>query len=86
METVKQRQLKAYHGNCHCGANRFEVQIPETVESAVIACGCSLCSKQGYLWASYPTTGSYRITRGDSANTLTTYESASLVHQVGCNV
>ena len=34
-------------GGCHCGAVRFEVQTPDTIE--VEDCNCSMCSRTGYL-------------------------------------
>ena len=40
---------KTYHGNCHCGAHRFHIELPE-LEIAGI-CDCGICEKKGYLWA-----------------------------------
>lgn len=34
-------------GGCHCGAVRFEIETPETVE--VLDCNCSMCAKTGFL-------------------------------------
>ena len=34
-------------GGCHCGAVRFEVDLPRAVE--VHACNCSMCDKVGFL-------------------------------------
>jgi len=67
-----------YNGNCHCGANRFEVELPEIATSS--SCKCSLCFKKGYLWVT-PEEGSLRFTRGDDG-TLTKYASAALEHWV----
>ena len=39
-------------GGCHCGAVRFEVDLPEVVE--VHACNCSMCDKVGFLHAIVP--------------------------------
>lgn len=36
-----------YSGGCHCGAVRFDVEAPETVE--VEECNCSVCAKSGFL-------------------------------------
>ncbi|WP_343861706.1 GFA family protein [Aliiglaciecola litoralis] len=36
-----------YHGGCHCGAVKFEVQCGEEIE--VEDCNCSVCSKFGFL-------------------------------------
>jgi hypothetical protein len=40
---------KTYHGNCHCGAYRFHLDLPE-LESG-LTCNCSICEKKGYVWA-----------------------------------
>lgn len=34
-------------GGCHCGAVRFEADVPDEVE--LLACNCSICRKTGYL-------------------------------------
>lgn len=34
-------------GGCHCGAVRFEIDVPEAVE--VLGCNCSMCAKTGFL-------------------------------------
>lgn len=41
METVTHR------GKCHCGAVRFEVQAPATLD--VTSCTCSICAATGFL-------------------------------------
>ncbi|KAK2590582.1 hypothetical protein QQS21_011728 [Conoideocrella luteorostrata] len=68
--------LTHYHGYCHCGAFRFDLNVPEITQAT--ACDCSLCQKKGYLWI-VPAEDSYRITRDDGL--LATYESASLRHK-----
>lgn len=67
-----------YHGNCHCGENRFEVRLP--VIATATSCNCSLCRKSGYLWA-FPDVASINYTRGD-AETLGTFETETLIHKV----
>ena len=39
-------------GGCHCGAVRFEVDLPAVIE--VHACNCSMCDKVGFLHAIVP--------------------------------
>ena len=34
-------------GGCHCGAVRFEIEVPPQVE--VLDCNCSMCAKTGFL-------------------------------------
>ncbi|KAM0795539.1 hypothetical protein BDR22DRAFT_796515, partial [Usnea florida] len=41
--------FETHHGNCHCGAFKFSVRLPELKQ--VFACNCSICSKKGYFWA-----------------------------------
>ena len=36
-----------YQGSCHCGAVRFEIEAPKTLE--VEDCNCSICTKAGFL-------------------------------------
>lgn len=38
--------LQTYHGSCHCGAVRFEV---ETMIDRVTVCNCSVCTKKGIV-------------------------------------
>jgi hypothetical protein len=33
-------------GSCHCGAVRFEAEVPEAVE--ILDCNCSICAKTGF--------------------------------------
>lgn len=57
-----------YRGSCHCGAIRFEVEAPETVE--VENCNCSICTKSGFLHLIVPLSR-FRLLAG--ADRLTTY-------------
>ena len=43
-----------YEGSCHCGAVRFQVAAPESLE--VERCNCSICRKSGYLHLIVPPT------------------------------
>lgn len=38
---------KTVTGGCHCGAVRFEIDVPAKVE--VLDCNCSMCAKTGFL-------------------------------------
>jgi hypothetical protein len=38
--------LVTHRGGCHCGAVRFEVDAPATIEA--FDCNCSMCSMSGY--------------------------------------
>ncbi|KUI71835.1 Centromere protein V [Cytospora mali] len=69
--------LVSYRGNCHCGKNRFEVNLTE-IKSA-ISCNCSLCHKSGYLWA-FPEPGDVKYTNG-GVETLAGFETEALSHE-----
>lgn len=38
--------MTTYHGGCHCGAVRYQVELEL---GTVTACNCSICSKTGTL-------------------------------------
>lgn len=53
---------KLYQGNCHCGQIRFELDLHQPLRH-VFTCGCSMCSKKGYLWI-FPAESQFRIIKG----------------------
>ena len=55
-------------GGCHCGAVRFEAQVPAEVE--VLDCNCSICAKTGFRHLIVPH-GDFRLLGG--AEELTSY-------------
>ncbi len=57
-----------YLGSCHCGAVRFQVEAPGTLE--VEQCNCSICTKSGYLHLIVPLS---RFTLLSGECSLTTY-------------
>lgn len=76
-ETIVMDSNTTYHGNCHCGAYRFEVALPKITE--VIACDCSLCAKKGHLWV-IPSPNDFKVTRDDGE--LVEYRSGVLHSKV----
>jgi len=58
-----------YHGGCHCGAVRFEVEAPETLE--VKDCNCSICRMTGFLHLIVDQ-AQFKLLRGEDA--ITTYQ------------
>jgi len=46
-------KLTPYHANCHCGAVTYTVHLPSLMEHKVVACNCSICHANGYLFV-YP--------------------------------
>ncbi len=57
-----------YHGSCHCGAVKFEIEAPKAVE--VEDCNCSICAKSGFLHLILPL-NQFKLLQGKDM--LTTY-------------
>jgi hypothetical protein len=55
-------------GGCHCGAVRFEADVPHEVE--VLDCNCSICSATGFKHITVPHER-FRLLSGEQA--LTSY-------------
>jgi hypothetical protein len=79
---MSETKFKNYKGNCHCGAFRFEVNLPEI--DAVTACNCSICSKKGYLLV-LPAAGQLKIISGDDILTRYEFAANTITHKVGIN-
>ncbi len=60
--------MKVHQGGCHCGAIRFEVDVPE--HPVVQECNCSICSRAGFLHLIVPASR-FRLLSGQEI--LTTY-------------
>ncbi len=58
--------MKTYHGGCHCGAVKFEV---DAELSEVTRCTCSMCSKKGGLFCYVPP-DQFRLLQGEDDLTL----------------
>ncbi|KAK5991170.1 hypothetical protein PT974_09448 [Cladobotryum mycophilum] len=37
-----------YSGNCHCGAVKFTLTLPDIRRGTIMRCNCSICTKKGY--------------------------------------
>jgi hypothetical protein len=72
-------ELKTYYGNCHCGAFKFNIKVPEI--TSLMDCNCSICSRKGYQWV-FPGAGCFTIEKGEG--TLKDYEfgSKKMEHKV----
>lgn len=46
-EKPNTEKLREYSGNCHCGAVKFRLKIPELKD--VYRCSCSHCTREGHL-------------------------------------
>ncbi|KAF8182130.1 Mss4-like protein [Mycena galopus ATCC 62051] len=64
--------LVEYRGNCHCGAFKFKLKVPELKQA--LKCTCSICSKNGYLWTyPWPERDNFTVVEGDENTTLRSY-------------
>lgn len=66
------------NGRCHCGAVRFEVDLPDGFPN-LRRCNCSLCSRKGAIMASVPL-ADLRVTQGEDALRLYTWNSHTAKH------
>ena len=72
--------LKIYKGNCHCGAFKFSIQIPEL--TSVTECNCSICFKKSYKWI-YPLPENFTIEKGSLASlSCYTFGKGEMEHMV----
>lgn len=55
-------ETKIYTGNCHCGAFKFHVTLPELKDAPT--CNCSICFRKGYMFAE-PKPGPFIVERGE---------------------
>jgi hypothetical protein len=69
--------MNAHAGGCHCGAVRFEAQLPARVEAQ--ACNCSMCEKLGFIHIIVPQSR-FRITSGEDAITTYTFNTGVAKH------
>jgi hypothetical protein len=64
-------------GGCHCGAVRFEVRLPDTVEAQ--DCNCSICTMTGFRHVIVPESR-FRILTGSDALTTYTFNTGAALH------
>ncbi len=69
-------------GGCHCGAVRFEAQLPDLVEAQT--CTCSICSMTGFVHVIVPVSR-FRLLQGQDK--LATYTfNTGVAHHLFCSV
>lgn len=68
--------MKVYHGSCHCGRVRFEI---ETDMQAVSQCNCSICRKKGTI-NHRVRPEHFRLLSGEEALTLYQFNTMTAKH------
>ncbi len=58
--------MRTYHGSCHCGAVKFEV---DAEISQLDRCNCSICTKKGGVFIRVPR-DRFRLLQGKDDLTL----------------
>jgi Uncharacterized conserved protein len=74
--------LSPHQGGCHCGAVRFEVDLPPRIE--VEDCNCSVCLKSQNAHIIVPASR-FRLLRGDDVLTTYTFNTGKAQHKF-CSV
>jgi hypothetical protein len=64
LTTFPKTELHWRAGGCHCGAVRFEAQLPDAVEAQ--SCNCSICEMTGFVHVIVPESR-FRLTQGGDA-------------------
>ncbi len=70
--------MMIYHGGCHCGAVKFEVEAPETLHCE--DCNCSICAKSGYLHLIVPKS-KFKLVSGEDSITTYTFGTGVAQHK-----
>ena len=66
-----------HSGGCHCGAVRFEVDLPDAFE--VEDCNCSVCARSGNVHVIVPSIH-FRLLRGADVMTEYTFNTGAAKH------
>ncbi len=64
-------------GGCHCGAIRFEVDVPSN--PVCQECNCSICSMSGHIHLIVPASA-FRLLQGESSLVLYQFNSKTAKH------
>ena len=70
-------EMVTHTGGCHCGAVRFEVLAPKTLQ--VSECNCSICSRTGYLHLIVPAER-FRLVSGTDVLKTYTFNTETAKH------
>ena len=69
---------RIHKASCHCGAVRFEVDLPSGLQE-LRRCNCSMCRRRGSIAGSVPLDG-LRITGGEEKLTLYRFNTMTAEH------
>lgn len=69
--------MTTHSGGCHCGAVKFEVEAPASIEAA--QCNCSICSMTGFLHL-FVARKNFRLLKGDDAISTYTFNTGTAQH------
>ena len=64
-------------GGCHCGAIKFEVDVPEATK--LVECNCSICSKTAYLHLIVPKE-KFKLLAGEGNYSTYTFDTHEAKH------
>ncbi len=64
-------------GGCHCGAVRFEVDLPDAIEAE--NCNCSICAMSGNIHVIVPASR-FRLVCGEDMLTRYTFDTGAAQH------
>lgn len=67
-----------HQGGCHCGAVRFEVDLPQAFEAE--DCNCSICAMSGNIHVIVPSSR-FRLLQGEDAMTEYTFNTGGAKHR-----
>lgn len=67
-----------HQGGCHCGAVRFEVDLPPAFEAE--DCNCSICAMSGNIHVIVPSSR-FRLLQGEDAMTEYTFNTGGAKHR-----
>lgn len=70
--------MSVHHGQCHCGAVQFEVDLPDGFASAR-RCDCSFCRRRGAVVVSTALSG-FRLLAGEDRLTLYQFGTMTAQH------
>lgn len=69
--------MATHSGGCHCGAVKFQVEAPPSIEAA--ECNCSICSMCGFLHL-FVSRKNFRLLQGDDEITTYTFNTGVAQH------